>query len=115
MDQLKLIKNQSQELSEIYETLKSKIISFESGLNVLKAMLNLIEEPQNKKSINKEFFSYQELSEFIGIPVTSLQTMVCKKEIPYYKQNGVKFKKSEILEWMSQSKIDTVDNLMAKY
>lgn len=109
MDQLKVAFKQ---LSAEYEIVKAKLISMESYLNLANAMLLLSDT--DKKEIEKEFYSYQELSELLGIPVPSLQTLVCKKEIPYYKQNGVKFRKAEILDWMNKSRICTVDEAISK-
>ncbi len=110
MNQIKALLN---DLTSQLESFKAKAMSLESTIFLVKAMINLT--PEKEDSEQKEFLSYKELSQFLSIPVQSLQVLVCNKEIPYYKQNGVKFKRSEILEWMLKSRIATLEETKSEY
>jgi hypothetical protein len=103
------LKKSLDDLVSEFESVKSKLMTMESLIFIAKAMISLTPEKENNQV--KEFLTYQELSDIIGIPVGSLQVMVCKKEIPYYKRNGVKFNRNEIMNWMNESKIDAINKL----
>ena len=50
--------------------------------------------------------SIGELSEKLGIPVATLYAWTCKKKIPYIKLGTlVRFKESEIMEWISKKSV----------
>ena len=50
--------------------------------------------------------SIEELSEMLGIPVSTLYAWTCKKKIPHVKLGRlVRFKESEITEWISKKSV----------
>lgn len=54
-----------------------------------------------------ELLTRKELANFLRISIATLQTMMKKNEIPFYKINKrILFKKSEIDEWLNQRKIE---------
>ena len=58
----------------------------------------------------KEFFTIDEVSEYLGIKKSSLYAKVERKEIPYYKVGRlVRFKKSDIDPWMEKFKSEPLD------
>ena len=58
----------------------------------------------------KEFFTIDEVSEYLGIKKSSLYSKVERKEIPYYKVGRlVRFKKSDIDPWMEKFKSEPLD------
>jgi excisionase family DNA binding protein len=44
-----------------------------------------------------------------GLKVSTLQSMVCRKQIPHYRlgRRLVIFSKTELMVWMSQRRVDT--------
>jgi len=60
---------------------------------------------QNKEN-NKELLTIKEASALTGYAVQTLYGFVCNRKIPFVKREGSKFlrfKKSELLEWMNQN------------
>ena len=60
---------------------------------------------QNKEN-NKELLTIKEASALTGYAVQTLYGFVCNRKIPFVKRPGSKFlrfKKSELIEWMSQN------------
>ena len=54
----------------------------------------------------EKLLSIGELSEKLGIPVATLYAWTCKKKIPYIKLGTlVRFKESEIMEWISKKSV----------
>ena len=54
----------------------------------------------------EKLLSIGELSEKLGIPIATLYTWTCKKKIPYVKLGRlVRFKESEITEWISKKSV----------
>lgn len=61
----------------------------------------------------KELLSVDELSDYLSISKSFIYKMTSNREIPHYKPGGkfVYFKKSEIIEWVSKSRIKTEDEI----
>jgi len=54
----------------------------------------------------EKLLSIGELSEKLGIPIATLYAWTCKKKIPYIKLGTlVRFKESEITEWISKKSV----------
>lgn len=54
----------------------------------------------------EKLLSIEELSGKLGIPVATLYAWTCKKKIPYIKLGRlVRFKESEIQEWISKKSV----------
>jgi excisionase family DNA binding protein len=57
----------------------------------------------------KRFYTIQEVSEYLGIEVSTLYAWVHTRQIPYYKIGRlVKFKVEEIEQWVNQRKVEVV-------
>ena len=51
--------------------------------------------------MEKEFINVKELSQIIGLGITTINKYVMKGEIPSYKVGGRRlFNKNEVIEWM---------------
>lgn len=61
----------------------------------------------------KEVMTADELSEYLAISKSTIYKLTSRQEIPHYKPRGklLYFKKSEIVEWVSKSKIKTMDEI----
>lgn len=61
----------------------------------------------------KELLSVEELSDYLSISKSNIYKLTSNREIPHYKPGGkfVYFKKSEIIEWVSKSRIKTNDEI----
>ncbi len=54
----------------------------------------------------EKLLSIEELSEKLGIPITTIYSWTSKKKIPYIKLGRlVRFKESEIQEWISKKSV----------
>ena len=54
----------------------------------------------------EQFIGIKELSEILGVEISTLYAWVHLRQIPYYKIGRlVKFKKSEIEGWLQQRKV----------
>jgi len=55
--------------------------------------------------MEKEYFNIRELAEYLSISKSSLYSKVSQRELPHYKiGHTVRFKKSEIDEWLQTKK-----------
>lgn len=60
-----------------------------------------IEETLNKKQIEDEFFTVQEASRYLKMPVTTLYDYTSNKKIPFHKKGKkLHFSKQELNAWM---------------
>jgi excisionase family DNA binding protein len=58
----------------------------------------------------EKLLSIEELSEKLGIPVSTLYAWTCKKKIPYVKLGRlVRFRESEITEWIAKNSVHPDD------
>lgn len=67
----------------------------------------LLENGKYQKDVDEDFLSIQEIENLTGLARQTIYGRVSKGTIPYYKDaNGgkLRFKKSEILEWMESGK-----------
>ena len=62
---------------------------------------------------NKEVLDTEDLAIYIKRSPARIRTLVCKREIPHYKNDRghVHFKKTEIDEWLLGQKVHTNDEL----
>lgn len=75
-------------------------------LERMERMLSFITE--NILISQKEALTTKELSIWLGLSTVRIRNLVCAHEIPYYKQGRkVFFKKSEIEQWMLDTKVKT--------
>lgn len=53
------------------------------------------------------FVDYQELSAIIGIPVPTLYSWVCKKQIPHIRisRRTVRFELEDVQEWLASRRV----------
>ena len=64
----------------------------------------------NNKEDQKELLTIKEAAKFTGYAVQTIYGFVCNRKIPFVKRKGAKFlrfKKSELIEWMSQNNKQT--------
>lgn len=60
----------------------------------------------NTREDQKELLTIKEAAKFTGYAVQTIYGYVCNRKIPFIKRPGSKFlrfKKSELIEWMSQN------------
>ena len=60
----------------------------------------------NNREDQKELLTIKETAKFTGYAVQTIYGYVCNRKIPFIKRPGSKFlrfKKSELIEWMSQN------------
>lgn len=60
----------------------------------------------NSREDQKELLTIKEAAKFTGYAVQTIYGYVCNRKIPFIKRPGSKFlrfKKSELIEWMSQN------------
>jgi len=63
-------------------------------------------------NIKKQFLSPQELSAYLGLSLNTIYSWVNQRRIPYIKVSRlVKFKVSEIDEWMRGMRVEPTDLL----
>jgi excisionase family DNA binding protein len=63
-----------------------------------------------KENILKDFLNIQELSQLLGIKVSTLYTLVEEKRVPHYRIGRlIRFKRSEIELWMGEQRQACVD------
>lgn len=64
---------------------------------------------------SKEVLTVEEAAVFTGYTTKGIYTMTSEKRIPHYKKNSkLYFRKQELVEWMTQRKVLTNDEINAK-
>ena len=64
----------------------------------------------SEKEVIPEFLNIQDLSQFLGIKVSTLYAMVEGKRVPHYRIGRlIRFKRSDIEQWIERQKEDCVD------
>ena len=64
---------------------------------------------------SKEVLTAEEAAVFTGYTTKGIYAMTSEKRIPHYKKNGkLYFRKQELVEWMTQRKVLTDDEINAK-
>ena len=114
MDNMHIIKESINRVVENQEALKNKVMSQDSELGLLRAMITMPDK-QEESNKEKEFLNYEEMSAWLGLPTPTIKDMVYKNEIPYYKLKGVKFNKNEIAEWLRNHRVATIAEDVKKY
>lgn len=64
----------------------------------------------------KEILNIREAAEFVGLSVSRLYALTCHKKIPHYKLNGkgLRFKRSELEEWLTRDRVATNEEIEAQ-
>jgi excisionase family DNA binding protein len=64
-------------------------------------------DPSNDQQDEK--LRYDGAAALTGLKVPTLQSMVCRRQIPHYRlgKRLVIFSKAELMAWMSQHRVDT--------
>jgi excisionase family DNA binding protein len=76
---------------------------------------HLLTNRESPKMLEEEFISIQEVGKVTGLARQTIYGRVSKGTIPYYKaEDGkrLRFKKSEILNWMSSGKKNTEADIL---
>ncbi|MBU2949703.1 helix-turn-helix domain-containing protein [Tamlana agarivorans] len=78
--------------------------------NELKEIIALLTK---QNLLEKEFFTLEEAAQFLNQSRSSLYKLTSKKDIPFYVPGGkmIYFRRSELEEWIINSKVETVDEL----
>ncbi|MFT4645939.1 MAG: excisionase family DNA binding protein [Planctomycetota bacterium] len=63
--------------------------------------------------LRKEILTLEEITWYLGLSKSSVYKLTSKREIPFYSPGGKKlyFKKSEIDNWVYESKITPIDEV----
>lgn len=86
----------------------------EIGMLVLKDKLGAkFSELENSQ---KEILNIREAADFVGLSVSRLYALTCHKKIPHYKLNGkgLRFKRSELEEWLTRDRVATNEEIETK-
>ncbi|MDR3669136.1 MAG: helix-turn-helix domain-containing protein [Ignavibacteriaceae bacterium] len=76
---------------------------FSTQLNRLETLLVDI------RSKESEFLNIEEASSFLRLKRSTLYSLVFKRNIPFYKRTKrLLFKKSELIEWVEQNKVNSL-------
>lgn len=58
----------------------------------------------------------KEAAAFLSVSESVIGRMIRERSIPYYKRNGKKyFFEKELLEWIKESRVPTIDEQLSKY
>ena len=58
-----------------------------------------------------EFFSPKQLSQVLGISITSVYRLIGKREIHFYKiGHNIRFRKDDVLEYLKRNCIESINN-----
>jgi excisionase family DNA binding protein len=59
-----------------------------------------------------EYLNYQELSEWLNLPMATVYTLVHRKTIPFYRLGGrlVRFKITEVESWLNKCSANKKNN-----
>jgi excisionase family DNA binding protein len=65
---------------------------------------NSVEGPIFYNYIESQILSYQQLSDWLGVPVSTIQKWVHRREIPYCKAGRhVRFEAGKVIEWLRRN------------
>ena len=80
--------------------------------NFIRIALEKLEKIENSLNINKPILNINEVSEFTGISKSTLYKLTSAREIPHYKKvKHLLFDREEILLWLKENRIDTLEEL----
>ena len=64
-------------------------------------------------NISEKLLTVSELSEWLNLSIKTIYRLTARKEIPFYRlgtgKKGIRFKVSEILEWLKSKKEEPVE------
>ncbi len=86
-------------------------------MTFIKETLNEIKEILVKQKIlNKEILTLEEVAKYLQLSKSRLYKLTSEKAIPHYKPSGktIYFKRSEVDDWIFNSKVLSVDELENK-
>ena len=88
----------------------------ENPFEIIIEKLNSIEKAIGKLSITtkseEDFMNIDQVSGFIGLAKPTVYGLIHKKKIPYFKASSrLYFKKSEIVNWITSSRVKTTQEL----
>lgn len=66
---------------------------------------------------SKSVLSVTELSQYLGLSKSRIYALICKRRIPYYKNDGGKltfFNRAEIDQWLLAKRVPTADEIEQK-
>jgi predicted DNA-binding transcriptional regulator AlpA len=85
-----------------FEIILEKLNSIEKAIEKLKAVSN----------DEEDFMNIDQVSSFVGLAKPSVYGLVHKQKIPYFKASSrLYFKKSEIVNWITSSRVKTKQEL----
>lgn len=67
--------------------------------------------------LTTEWLSVKEVADYLGLKESTIYQYVNERRIPFYKVPGssaVRFKRSEIDEWMASGRVETKDEYLAR-
>lgn len=70
-----------------------------------------------KETAAKQWLSVKEVAEYLGLKPATIYQYVAERRIPYHKVPGsqlVKFKASEVDEWMARGRVETKEEYLAR-
>ena len=89
-----------------FETINQRLDAIEKLLFEIKNGMMVEKTPTDNPN---EFMNIEQVAEYLSLSVPTIYALVHKMEIPNFKRaKRLYFKKSEIYEWISQSKRKTV-------
>ena len=79
-----------------------------------KALADLI--TANILSTTKEVLTAPEAAKYMGVSLTYLYKLTCRKQIPYYKPTGkvCYFNRKELEEWLQSNRVSTSEEIARK-
>ena len=90
-----------------FETIMVKLNSIERMLIELSKNKEL---EKRRIADENEFFSINEIANYLKLARATVYKMTCDRKIPYYKRNGkLYFVKKEIFDWLTEGRRVTID------
>lgn len=62
--------------------------------------------------MNKEYLTFKQTAEYLGLSESYLYRLTSSQQIPFYRPMGKKiyFKINEVNKWIGRNKVDTLEN-----
>jgi len=90
-------------------TIKLEITLIKELYNRLDRIEKILEDNHYNEAV---FLNIDETSDFIKMKKSSIYQLVFQRKIPFYKRGKLLlFKKAEIVRWIEEKKMDTLENL----
>lgn len=85
---------------------------FEIILEKLNSIEKTIEKLNTGPQSNEDFMNIDQVSSFVGLAKPTVEGLIHKQKIPYFKASSrLYFKKSEIVNWITSSRVKTKKEL----